>query len=72
MVNHKNGGIRRCELETLNLFQFCQDAYYSWYKSPVWKQKRKENRGHENSAGGYLRSFFSPASLPRMEDIEIG
>ena len=36
------GGGWGFEGETLNLFQFCQDAHYLCYKSPVWKQKRME------------------------------
>jgi len=69
MVNHENGGggggggFEGVELETLNLLQFCQDAHYSCYKSPVWKQKRKDKRGHENSPGG-LSSIPLFPSLP--------
>ena len=64
MVNHENdggagGGFEGVEPETLNLFQFCQDAHYSCYKSPVLKHKRKEKRGHENSPGG-LSSILVP------------
>lgn len=68
MVNHENGrggGFEGVELETLNLFQFCQDAHYLCYKSPVWKQKRKEKRGHENSpGGGGVSSILLFPSLP--------
>ena len=62
MVSHQGRGWG-FEDETLNLFQFCQDAHYSCYKSPVWKQKRKEKRGHENSPGG-LSSILLFPSLP--------